>query len=314
MIALLRQQGRVKNLEVEFRNRSGARVPTLLSASVITLDGRTCLLSSIRDLTVIKTMERTNRKLEHHLAQARNLEAMATLVGGIAHRFNNILTSIIGHSELALDDIDAGSAVARDLERILGKATEARQLVEQLLAFSQGQPQRKQRIDFFPLMKSLVSTVRSECPEHLRVTTRFAGDAAWILADPASMQLALLNICRNAIQAMPRGGSLILGLQYPSGLGERFADTDAGLPAGDYVHLFIKDQGEGMDPATLDRIFNPFFTTRQFGQGAGMGLAMVHGIVQDHHGIIRVNSRKGYGSTFHLFFPVVDGETNGRAA
>jgi PAS domain S-box-containing protein len=314
VLALLGQRAQVNNEEVTFRNRSGAVVPTLLSMSTITFDGQTCLLTSLRDLSVLKTMEKANRKLEHHLSQARNLEAMATLVGGIAHRFNNMLTSIIGHSELALDDIDAGSAVARDLERILVKATEARQLVEQLLAFSQGRVQDKQRIDLFSLMENLADTVRNECPEHLRVATRFAGEAAWILADPASLQLALRNISRNAMQAMPGGGTVILGMQYPCGTGERFADTDVGLPAGDYAHVFIKDQGEGMDPSTLDRIFNPFFTTKQLGQGTGMGLAMVHGIVQDHQGIIRVNSRKGYGSTFHLFFPVVDGATNGRAA
>ena len=133
---------------------------------------------------------------------------------------------------------------------------------------------------------------------------------AWVVADPVNLQLALLNICRNAIDSMPEGGVLIIGLQYPPGAGERFADVDADLPAGEFAHIFIKDKGQGMDHLTLERIFNPFFSTKQPGQGTGMGLSVAYGIIQAHGGIIRVNSRQGYGSTFHLFFPVVGGGGN----
>jgi PAS domain S-box-containing protein len=311
MVALLHEKGFVKNLEVEFRNKAGEIVPILLSVSLLTIEGRDCLLSNIRDLSAIKAMERKNWKLDRQLAQAGNIEAMGTLLGGFSHQFNNILTSIIGYSELVLEDADADSQTAADVNRILEKATEAQRLVQQILYFSKCQPQAKQRINVFQLLRHVTLKVQLLESANLKVETRLAGDSAWIVADPVSLQLVLLNICRNGIEAMPQGGRLIIGLQYPSVAGQRFAHVDDGLPAGDYVHLYIKDEGQGMDADIMDRVFNPFFTTKQLGQGVGMGLSVVHGIVEDHDGIIRVNSRKGYGSTFHLFFPVVGGESNG---
>jgi len=310
MVALLEQHGRVRNMEVEFHNKAGVIVPTLLSVSLMTINGKNCLLSTLQDLTVVREMEERNRKFEQQMAQTRNLEAMGTLVGGLAHQFNNILTGIIGYGELALDDVDADSQTAGDLERILEKAAEAQQLVRQILTFSREQVQEKQPINLAGFVADLVREIRQQAPDGLTIETRFAGDAAWVVADPVNLQLALFNICRNAIESMPEGGVLIIGLQYPPGAGERFADVDADLPAGEFAHIFIKDKGQGMDHLTLERIFNPFFSTKQPGQGTGMGLSVAYGIIQAHGGIIRVNSRQGYGSTFHLFFPVIGGSGN----
>jgi two-component system, cell cycle sensor histidine kinase and response regulator CckA len=313
MVATLRKEGRVRNMEATFRNKAGRIVPALLSVTLLPLENRTCLLSTLRDLSAVKVMEERKRKLEGQLVRTANLEAMGTLVGGLAHRFNNILTSIIGYSELALDDVDASSQTAGDLERILGKAEEARHLVEQILHFSQGQARVKQPVDMFRLLAEAVAKIASQAPEGLRIETRISGKSAIILADPAAMELVILNICRNAFDSMPEGGALIIGLHYPSGTGGRFADADADLPAGNHVHLYFKDTGQGMDALTLERVFNPFFTTKHSGQGTGMGLSVVHGIITDHGGLIRVNSRKGFGSTFHLFFPVQNGEESERA-
>ena len=310
MLTLLRQQGWVRDMEVEFRNKAGGIVPTLFSVSLLNIDGKTCLLCSIHDLTFAREMEEKNRRLEQQLAQTKNLEAMAVLVGGIAHQFNNILTSITGYGELALDDVDADSQTAGDLEKILAKADEAKRLVAQILYFSREQPQEKQRIELAGFVRDIVREIRKQVSGSLRVETRLSGDVAWMLADPVTLRLAVVNICRNAIEAMPKGGVLIIGMQYPPGAGERFADVDADLPAGKYAHLFIKDKGQGMDHRTLERIFNPFFTTKQPGQGTGMGLSVAYGILQAHDGIIRVNSREGHGSTFHLFLPVVGGDDN----
>ena len=137
MVALLEQHGRVRNMEVEFHNKAGVIVPTLLSVSLLTIDGKNCLLSTLHDLTAAKEMEEKNRKFEQQMAQTRNLEAMGALVGGLAHQFNNILTGIIGYGELALDDVDADSQTAGDLEKILEKAAEAQQLVQQIPLFQQ---------------------------------------------------------------------------------------------------------------------------------------------------------------------------------
>lgn len=312
MVDLLRQHGRVRNLEVEFRNKAGAVVPALLSVTLLTIDGQDRLLSSMHDLSAIKAMEEKNRKLEREMAQTKNLEAMAVLVGGLAHRFNNMLAAITGYAELALDDVSADSQTAVDLEQILVKAAEARQLVEQILSFSGNQPQQRQRIDLFGFVDDIVGELRASVAEGVSIETRLSGDSVGLHGDPAALRLAVLNICRNAVEAMPLGGVLVVGVQYPPGIGERFADVDADLPAGKYAHVFVKDPGRGMDRLTLERIFNPLFTTKEQGQGTGMGLSVAYGIVQAHDGVLRVNSRPGFGSTFHLFLPVIDGDNHAR--
>ena len=312
MVDLLRQHGRVRNLEVEFRNKAGVVVPALLSVTLLTIDGQDRLLSSMHDLSAIRAMEEKNRKLELHMAQTKNLEAMAGLVGGLAHRFNNMLAAITGYAELALDDVSADSQTAVDLEHILAKAAEARQLVEQILSFSGNQPRQRQRIDLFGFVDDIVGELRASVAEGVSIETRLSGGTVGLHGDPAALRLAVLNICRNAVEAMPLGGVLVVGVQYPPGIGERFADVDADLPAGKYAHVFIKDPGRGMDQPTLERIFNPLFTTKEQGQGTGMGLSVAYGIVQAHDGVLRVNSRQGYGSTFHLFLPVIDGADHAR--
>lgn len=307
MFALLEQQGHVKNREVEFRRKSGEVVPSLLSVSRIVYGGEPCLLSHIRDLSALRALEARQRQLERQLLSARSLEAMGTLVAGIARRFNNRLAAIIGYAELALDDVEAHAQTANDLERILDQSRAAQLLVDQLLAFGQGRQYLQEEVDLVGLLETLRRELLGLAGDHYRVESRSEGRAALVMADVASLQLALLNICRNALESMPQGGVVVLGLQSPSGSGDSFGDIDAGLPAGEFVHLFIKDQGCGIDPGSLDRIFHPFFSTKLPGQGSGMGLSVTHGIIRDHGGLIRVNSRKGLGTTVHLFLPLLSG-------
>ncbi len=307
MFALLEQEGIIKNKEVEFRRKSGEVVPSLLSVSRIGYGGESCLLSHIRDLSALKTLEARQRQLERQLLSARNLEAMGTLVAGIARRFNNRLAAIIGYAELALDDVEADAQTANDLERILDQSRAAQQLIDQLLAFGQGRQHVKEEVDLVGLLEALRGELLGLAGNYYRVESRSEGQSALVMADVASLHLALLNICRNALESMPQGGTVVLGLQSPSGSGASFGDIDAGLPAGEFVHLFIKDQGCGIDPGNLDRIFHPFFSTKPSGQGAGMGLSATHGIIRDHGGLIRVNSRKGFGTTVHLFLPLLSG-------
>lgn len=308
MLEILRQQGRIKNREVEFRRKNGEVVPSLLSMSQISYQGSPCLISNIRDLSAIKAMEAQHRHWERQILSARNLEAMGSLVSGIARQFNNMLAAIIGYSELALDDVDADSQTANDLERILTKAQAARQLVEQLLVFGQGRCYSKKPVDLFVLVAALRYQLQAMGGERFRVECRTIGKSAVVLADGTNLQLALLNICRNALEAMPQGGVVVLGICSPSGTGPSFAGVDTGLPAGDYAHLFVKDSGLGIAADDLERIFHPFFSTKPAGQGNGMGLSVAHGIIRDHGGHLRVNSRKGSGTTIHLFLPLLSGD------
>ncbi len=314
LFELLEQQDALSSHPMEFRRKSGAVMPSLLSVSRIVYGDKPCLLSHIRDLTPLKALEARQRQLERQLLSARNLEAMGTLVAGIARRFNNRLAAIIGYAELALDDIDAQGQTANDLERILGQSRTAQQLVDQLLAFGQGRQYRKEPIDLLTVLDGLRSELLMLAGDSYQVESRSEGRAALVLADVASLHLALLNICRNALEAMPLGGKVVLGLQSPSGSGASFGDIDAGLPAGEFVHFFVKDQGCGIDPVNLDRIFHPFFSTKPSVQGTGMGLSVTHGIIRDHGGHIRVNSCKGLGTTVHLFLPLISGEQHAPTA
>ena len=310
----LAQQGSLSSRPVDFRCKSGTVMPSLLSVSRIAYRAEPCLLSHIRDLTPLKTLEARQLQLERQLLSARNLEAMGTLVAGIARRFNNRLAAIIGYAELALDDIDAHAQTAVDLERILDQSRAAQLLIDQLLAFGQGRQYRKEPVDLVVVLDGLRTELLMLAGDSYQVESRSEGQGARVLADVASLHLALFNICRNALEAMPLGGKVVLGLQSPSGSGASFGDIDAGLPAGEFVHLFVKDQGGGIDPAHLDRIFHPFFSTKPSAQGTGMGLSVTHGIIRDHGGVIRVNSCKGLGTTVHLFLPLISGEQHAAAA
>jgi signal transduction histidine kinase len=149
--------------------------------------------------------------------------------------------------------------------------------------------------------------------DRFRVESRVTGKSALILADGASLQLALLNICRNALEAMPQGGVVVLGIRSPAGTGPSFAGVETGLPAGEFVHFYVKDSGRGIASGDLERIFHPFYSTKPSGQGTGMGLSVAHGIIRDHGGLIRVNSRKGSGTTIHLFLPLLSGDPHAAA-
>lgn len=313
LFELLEEQGRLSSRPVEFRCKSGTVIPSLLSVSRIAYGAEPCLLSHIRDLTPLKALEARQRELERQLLSARNLEAMGTLVAGIARRFNNRLAAIIGYAELALDDVDAQGQTANDLDRILDQSHAAQQLLDQLLAFGQGRQYRKEPVDLLELLAALHEELLMMAGDSCQVERRSEGQAALVLADIASLHLALLNICRNALEAMPQGGKVVLGLQSPSGSGASCSDIGAGLPAGEFVHLFVKDHGGGIDPANLDRIFHPFFSTKPSAQGTGMGLSVTHGIIRDHGGHIRVDSCKGLGTTVHLFLPLISGEQHAPA-
>jgi PAS domain S-box-containing protein len=313
MIELLHRHGRIKNLEVDVCRKNGEILPALLSVSRISYADTSCLLSNIRDLSDIKALEAQQRHWERQSLSTHNLEAMGTLVGGIARQFNNMLAAIIGYSELALDDVDADSQTAIDLERIQAKAQAARHLVEQLLAFGQGRQYSKQSVDLLLLLPALRQQLQILAGDRFRVESRVTGKSALILADGASLQLALLNICRNALEAMPQGGVVVLGIRSPAGTGPSFAGVETGLPAGEFVHFYVKDSGRGIASGDLERIFHPFYSTKPSGQGTGMGLSVAHGIIRDHGGLIRVNSRKGSGTTIHLFLPLLSGDPHAAA-
>ena len=243
------------------------------------------------------------RALEAQLREAQKLEAIGTLAGGVAHDFNNLLAVILGNLTLAREDVGPGHPALESLEEINRASVRARHLVQQILAFSRRQTQELKLQALQPLVEETVTMLRALLPIGVRQTSKMTPDKLLVLADATQVQQVLMNLCTNAWQSMDgRSGEIEVGLESVAvdpALGSRLG----GLVAGDYACLSVTDDGPGMDEATQQRIFEPFFTTKAPGDGTGLGLAVVHGIVKAHRGAIRVRSAPGEGARFEIYLP-----------
>jgi PAS domain S-box-containing protein len=267
--------------------------------SPMTWDGAPAALE-----TSIDIMER--KRLEAQLRQAQKMQAIGTLAGGIAHDFNNILAAILGYTELALDDVEQGSTVWRDLQGTLVAGQRARDLVQQILAFSRHTESTRVSIQFHLLVEEALALLRAALPSTITLRPSIDRHAGSVLADPTQMQQVLINLCTNAAHAMREAGGVIEICLEPFNMAADAPAIAPDLKAGAYVRLTVQDTGHGMEPEILERIFEPFFTTKSMGEGTGMGLAVVHGIVVGHGGAITVESTPGQGSTFAVYLPWSD--------
>jgi PAS domain S-box-containing protein len=259
-------------------------------------DGRMVKIQIATDITELKRMEA-------ELRQAHKMEAIGTLAGGIAHDFNNILASIIGYTELALDDATRGSLLEDNLREVLTAGKRARDLVRQILAFARQSDERLKPIQLSAIAGEALRLIRSSLPSTIDIRHDLASKAT-ILSTPTQVHQILMNLCTNAAHAMEKTGGLLsvvlTDVRIPQD-GTRHQPT---LEPGDYVELSVTDTGSGIAPDIIESIFQPFFTTKEPGKGTGMGLAMVHGIIESCSGKITVESELGKGSKFRLFFPV----------
>ncbi|MFP5214198.1 MAG: response regulator, partial [Acidobacteriota bacterium] len=243
------------------------------------------------------------RTMEAQLRQAQKMEAIGTLSGGIAHDFNNILGIMLGYTEMAFMDLSENAPSREHLRQVLASISRARELVKQILTFSRQSEQEKRAISIGPIVKEALKLLRASLPSTIELRQEITGEGN-ILADPTQIHQVMMNLCTNAGHAMrERGGRLEVSLVAVS------QDSDEpsplGLQPGPYIRLSVKDTGHGIDPAIRHRIFDPFFTTKKLGEGTGLGLSVVHGIVKSHGGAIDVESTPGEGTIFHLFFPTI---------
>lgn len=256
-----------------------------------------------KDITERKQAEEENRQLELQLRQAQKLEAIGTLAGGIAHDFNNILGAIIGYTELAQEDIAAEHRSRKRLQEVLKAGHRAKELVQQILAFSrQSVPERKP-VAIALIIKEALKLLRATLPATIQIRTELDTKHDRVVADPVQVHQVLMNLCTNAAHAMhEKGGTLTVGLNELT-ITEEDAARTGSLPTGAYLKLSVRDTGHGMEKAVQDRIFDPFFTTKPLGEGTGLGLSVVHGIVTSHGGQISVSSEPGAGTTFEIVLP-----------
>jgi PAS domain S-box-containing protein len=260
-------------------------------------------VAQIQDITERKRAEEQRKKLEEQLRKAQKMEALGTLAGGTAHEFNNILGIIVGYSELAKMELGDEHRIARHLQEVLKASQRAKEIVQQILTFTRQQKDQRELILLHPIVADAVKLVRTTVPEKVEIETDIAPGASAILGNSTQIHQVLINLCTNAWHAMKDGAGLIRIMQRTVTLDETASAIHPALHAGPYVRLTVEDNGVGMDAATLARVFEPFFTTKGPGQGTGLGLAVVHGILQAHDGAVVVQSQLGRGTTFHLYFP-----------
>ena len=268
--------------------------------------GRPFQYAAIRaDITERKRAEAARAELESQLRQAQKMEAVGALAGGIAHDFNNVLGAMLGYAAMAEEDARLGQPVAEHLAQIRTAGQRARVMVQRILVFSRHQPTTLKLQPLQPLLQETQALLRGTLPAGVTLELRMAADTWLVRADATQMQQVLLNLATNAWHALPQGrGRVEIGLDFVALPQDR--PLPAGLPPGRYGHLWVADNGCGMDEATQARAFEPFFTTKPVGQGTGLGLAAAYGIVELHGGALTLESAIGLGTTVHVMLPLAD--------
>ncbi len=249
----------------------------------------------IRDVT-------ERRRLENQLRQAQKLEGIGQLAGGVAHDFNNMLSPIIGYAEMLKDDLSPDDPRTEDVDEILRAAVRSRNLVRKLLAFARKQALEMKPIRLNRIVREMEPMLRRTIREDVVLFSFLDADPDTIRGDESQIQQVLLNLAINARDAMPDGGKLTIETRAVT-LDEVYCSQHTGAAPGAYLMLSVSDTGTGMDAEIRARVFEPFFTTKPTGQGAGMGLARVYGIVKQHRGNIWVYSEPGQGTTFKVYLP-----------
>lgn len=274
-------------------------------AQVVHIGKENMIHGTIFDITERKLAEEEKLKLEEQVRHSQKLEAIGTLAGGIAHDFNNILSVIVGYTDLVLDEISYNNSSCLKLQAIKKAGDRAKDIVKQLLTFSRKAGPSKRPTDVVPIIKEALSFLRSTLPATIKITLDVDIADEFIMADPTQIHQVMMNLCVNSAQAMEARGGTIAVKAESIELNTELRDTFNKLPKGRYIKVSVEDTGPGISADIIDRIFDPYFTTREVGKGTGMGLSVVHGIVEEHGGAITVKSEPGCGALFSFVLPII---------
>ncbi|MEJ2642805.1 MAG: response regulator, partial [Desulfosarcinaceae bacterium] len=267
----------------------------------------------LQDVTALRKAEEERRRLEDQLRQTQKMETIGTLAGGIAHDINNLLTIIIGNNELAMSEAGACSPLKANLEEIQLASLRARDVVRQLLTFARHNDQAQKPMHISAVVRDALKLIRSTTPANIEIQQRLPAEIDPVLGNHTQINQLIINLCGNATDAMlPAGGRLSIEIKNVT-LDEAGARCHPGLQPGAHVKLVVADTGCGMNTKTLEHIFEPYYTTKKIGKGTGIGLAVVHGIVEQHNGVITVVSRPGQGTLFTVLFPAFHGQVEDKA-
>ncbi|MBU2513486.1 PAS domain S-box protein [bacterium] len=300
--------GKIEGIELKIKRKDGSEIDVSLNVSAVRDDQGNILFSrsSWRDISEKKQIEKKRLELEQQLFQAQKMESLGTLAGGIAHDFNNLLFQILGYTQLAIKKLEGNEEVIKLLEPVEETTHRASALVKQILTYSRGTISEYKPIAIQPIIKETLKLLRSSLPTTIEIKQEVDNHCGSILTDFIKIYQVVMNLCTNAYHAMRNsGGTLTVSL------GEIKVDAEnravfPDLNPGAYLELTVSDTGHGMDKKTMNKIFDPLFTTKSGHEGTGLGLSIVKKIVDEHQGIISVSSKPGKGSTFKVFLPRTD--------
>ena len=281
------------------RKKDGTVFPVEITGRFFIWQGKPVHIAAIRDIT-------RRIALENQLRQSQKMESIGTLAGGIAHDFNNILAIIIGYTELAIMDVPDWNPAKGYLKEVQSASYRAKDLVRHILNFSRKAITDRKPVKICPIAEDTLTMLRATIPTNIEIRRNISCESDLILGDPTQIGQVLMNLCTNAAQAMrEESGILEVSLQNVD-LKKQQAESD--LVPGRYVKLTVSDTGHGIEPEIMDRIFDPYFTTKGLGKGTGLGLSVIQGIVRTHNGAVTVKSEPGIGTVFEVLFPVIEDE------
>jgi signal transduction histidine kinase/ActR/RegA family two-component response regulator len=298
LVQKISERGLLREELIHLVTKTGEICDLLLSSEIITLNGKQFVLSIFHDIT-------EQKKLEAQIRRADKIQAIGTLAGGIAHDFNNILSAIMGYTDMALSEHELNDDLRRYLEQVFKAGKRARDLVRQILTFSRQSDEIPHPMRVSPIIKEVLKLLRASLPSTINIHQNIQPEPDIVLADPTHIHQILINLCTNAAYAMrEKKGDLKVDLA-PVEIITGDVLTSQDLFPGMYLKLTVSDTGCGIDPSVIDRIFDPFFTTKKPGEGTGMGLSVVHGILKSYGGTITVESEVGKGTDFHIYIPLL---------
>lgn len=302
------QQGQL-SYETLLKRKDGNIRYVIVANRAIVMGGKTYVLSLITDITEQKQMEVDRLRMEKRLQQSQKMESIGTLAGGISHDFNNILTVILGYAELALTDMGRGAesvSPRENIRHLIMAVNRAKKLVRQILTFSRQTGEKREPVNVNEIVGETLSMLRSTIPSHISVEVDIESRYIYILGDTTQVHQIVMNLCTNALQAMGKEPGVLTVEVKKVRLAVISESPQDPLKAGPYAQITVKDTGHGMDAATLERVFDPYFSTKKPGEGTGLGLSVVHGIVKNWNGHISIDSKPDKGTKVNVRVPLLE--------
>ncbi len=306
-LTLFLAQGSLHQHEVRFKRKDGTPYDVWLSLTHTTFNGVSCIQAIVEDRTEKQRAEEEQERLQTQLRQAAKMESIGRLAGGVAHDYNNMLAVILGHVQLALEQVSPDDALYADLLEIKEAADRSAGITQQLLAFARRQVTIPRVIDLNKAVQGMMGMLGRLIGEQVRLTWIPGKDIGRVQMDPAQLDQLLVNLCLNARDAIVDAGKVVIRTADVT-LDEQYCAEHEGCVPGNYTRLSVSDNGTGMSPEALEHLFEPFFTTKDTGKGTGLGLATVYGIVRQNAGFIQVESGEAIGTQVHIYLPRVDAE------